>query len=177
VERGLIAPSVEAAGQGSKRSYDYSALLEFALCKELFGMGFGIQAVRKLLNDLRDDGNLRLWAENWDSYYEKIAEDFTRWYRTAHDDYPARPSFSDPNRPPGLFTKELADKIKPDRDVGVLFYCWRGEEVVREVVPLDLITAVEMVFPYRDIYQSSKLIIVDLGSLKSKIDHQILLSL
>ena len=72
-EKELVIPLVESKGAGSKRKYTYANLLEFSICKTLFDMGLGIHKVKLLLKDLRKDGQLTLWAEDYAKFLKKIA--------------------------------------------------------------------------------------------------------
>ena len=172
---GLVEPVIEASGAGSKRHYSYKNLLEFGLCKELFDLGLGIQSVKGILKDLRSDGDLEAWVENYESYFMQIARRFEEWFKTAHDSYPVPPDLTGLN-PFNWFTVEhLKKRIKPDNPVGVLFYCFKREEKIKVIVPHNLREAIESVFSYKDIYQSNKMIIIDLGRIKTLIDHRILL--
>jgi DNA-binding transcriptional MerR regulator len=176
-ERSLIEANVEASGQGSKRLYSYSNLLEFALSAELFDMGLGIQAVRNLLKGLRADGSLQLWVENFESYYRKMSADFHRWFTSTHEEYPAEPSLNDGSSPYVWPDYDLYKKIKPERDIGILVVAYKRSETVRVIVPFGLDESIKRVFNYRDINESSKILIVDLAKVKSRIDHRILLAL
>lgn len=61
-EKGLIIPVEDAKGAGSKRLYNYLNLLEFALCQMLFDMELGIHLVKRIVSDLREDQEIKLWA-------------------------------------------------------------------------------------------------------------------
>ena len=68
-EKGLIVPVTEAKGAGSKRQYNYFNLLEFSLCGMLFEMELGIQLVKRILSDIRNDGTLKDWAQGAQGNY------------------------------------------------------------------------------------------------------------
>jgi len=172
---GLVEPVVEASGAGSTREYSYANLLEFGLCKELFDIGLGIQSVKKILKDLREDGDLKSWAENYQSYYKEIAGEFERWFKSQRDKSFCPPEITGTNPFLWFSPNQLKKRMSPDNPVGVLFYCFKKEGNVKVVVPLNLKEAVESVFPYKDIWLSRKMIIVDMGMVKFDIDHKILL--
>ncbi|MGA1869412.1 MAG: MerR family transcriptional regulator [bacterium] len=71
-EKELVIPLVEAKGAGSKRKYTYTNLLEFSICKTLFDMGLGIHKVKQIAKDLRQDGHLTLWAEDYPGFLKKV---------------------------------------------------------------------------------------------------------
>ena len=49
-------------------------------------MGFGVEAVKKLLKDLRKDNTIRDWSNNFSEYNKKIYESQKRMYQRAIDD-------------------------------------------------------------------------------------------
>lgn len=63
-DKGLVLAFREATGGGSKRGYDYCNLIEFALCRELFGMGLSVQYVKRILGVLRDFNLLHEWIDD-----------------------------------------------------------------------------------------------------------------
>jgi len=63
-DKGLVIAAREAAGGGSKRGYDYKNCVEFALCKELFGVGFSVQHIKRILWVLRDNNLLQEWIDD-----------------------------------------------------------------------------------------------------------------
>ncbi|MGA1824181.1 MAG: MerR family transcriptional regulator [bacterium] len=71
-EKELVIPFVESKGAGSKRKYTYTNLFEFSICKTLFDMGLGIHKVKLLLRDLRNEGQLTLWVEDYAKFLKKI---------------------------------------------------------------------------------------------------------
>lgn len=71
-EKGLIVPFEESTGVGTKRGYDYTNLLEYALCKKLFSLGIGFRAVKIILGDIRANNMLKEWAEDYLSYFKKM---------------------------------------------------------------------------------------------------------
>ena len=171
---GLIEPTIEASGAGSTREYSYSNLLEFGLCKELFDMGIGIQSVKRILKDLREDGDLKSWAEDYETYYLDIAKEFEHWFKTQHGKTFCPPEITGENPFLWFNPNHLKKRLRPDKPVGILFYCFGKEGNVKVVVPLNLKEAVESVFEYKDIWLSKKMIIVDLGRIKQQIDRMIL---
>ena len=170
---GLIDPATEASGAGSKREYSYTNLLEFGLCKELFDIGLGIQSVKRILKDLREDGDLKSWAEDYKTYYPKIAKEFESWFETQRDKTFCPPEITGKNPFFWFMSKHPKKTMPPGTPVGVLFYCFKKEERIKVVVPLDLREAVESVFSYKDVWLSKKMIIVDLGMIKHQIDDMI----
>jgi DNA-binding transcriptional MerR regulator len=70
-ERGIITAHIESVGKWDKRKYDYTNLLEFSLSKQMFSMGIKFRIVKKLIGNLRDEGELREWAENFESTEQK----------------------------------------------------------------------------------------------------------
>ena len=52
-DKGLIVPVLEANGAGSKREYSFRNILEIAIIRELFEIGFGIWRVKKIMKEVR----------------------------------------------------------------------------------------------------------------------------
>ncbi len=176
-QTGLVEASVEASGAGSKREYSYTNLLEFGLCKELFDMGLGVQAVKKILKELREDGDLQAWANNFDDYYNRIADEFRTWFTSKQRAIPAPPKLTGDNPFLWFNTDHIKKRLADGRNVGVLFYCYKKGERIKLILPLRMKEALEAVYSYKDIYTSLKINIVDIGTIKVWIDHNIMLKI
>ncbi len=121
-EKGLVNPHMEATGAGTKRNYDYINLLEFGLCKVLFSMGTGVQTIKKILSELRQEKVIRDWAENFSAYYKMVFEENKDHYLRIKKDFelvndPKKDAFS------ALIGKIIAKgPDKPEVPKGILLY-------------------------------------------------------
>lgn len=79
-EKGLIVPSEESLGVGTKRRYSYINLLEFGLCKSLFAMGFGFRAVKMFVDQLRTNYTIQDWVNNWRNFYTESSRLFKEYW-------------------------------------------------------------------------------------------------
>jgi len=73
-EKGLVRAFEESTGVGTKRQYDYINLLEFSLCKSLFSLGMGFRIVKRIINQLSDQGDIRAWAEDFRGYFKQLTK-------------------------------------------------------------------------------------------------------
>jgi len=179
VEKSLVEPVTQARGAGSKREYSYLNLLELALCQHLTDIGLGVYPIKQILANLREKGDLKNWAENFDEF-------FRPWAKMVKEDIDAARKgeastsiwfthkkmkvFSDPQEPTDL--DNIIKHIKPKEPIGILIYCY-GEEEIYFVSPWDLKTTVdERVLD--EISSSDKALIINLGKIKRKIDSRIM---
>jgi DNA-binding transcriptional MerR regulator len=175
-QNGLIEAEIEASGAGSKRRYTFINLLEFALCEEFFSLGLGIQSVKKILKELRDGGDLKLWVEDFESYYKKIAAEFAQFYKSM-ETIPSPVNLTDSN--PFLWFQEsdFDSFIKDNNGSGILFYFFKGRERLKALVPLRMDRAIEAIYSYKGFSSSSKTIIINIGSIKLLVEQAIDLNL
>jgi len=172
VEKGITIPEKDSEGAGSRRLYNYLNLIELALAESLFNMHFGIHLVKKILTDLREDGMIRLWAEDFDSHFERLAKDFKEWY----DDYGKNSnSITDHN----IWQSQeiIKEGLKPKKPIGIAFYCFKENKTSKVIViPLDLkftLTPPLPTFLRDELLDSGCVVIIDLGQLKEKVDKGI----
>jgi DNA-binding transcriptional MerR regulator len=177
-EKGLVVPKVDAEGAGSKRGYSYTNLLEYGLCKILFDMGLGIHRVKKILQDLRDDGELEAWAENyktyWAEYFHKMQ---LKGFRMLANTFPDH--FGDPgNLGDSQLTAELEGhgykkpKFDAKTPMGILIYQFqRNGSNFRTIYPRTMDSLIKQ--ESKNLFQFKGLIIVDLGEIKKEIDAAI----
>lgn len=73
--QGLVLPSLEARGGGTKRRYDQVNLLELGVARDLlFVHGVGIQTVKRILQLARHESLLQDWLNNPTSFFAKQFE-------------------------------------------------------------------------------------------------------
>jgi DNA-binding transcriptional MerR regulator len=178
-EKGLVIPEVDAEGAGSKRKYSYTNLLEYGLCKALFDMGLGIYKVKRILQDLREDGDLKAWAENYKSYW---TEYFHKMHLKAFKMFneQIQPIVSDPKifDDPKLAEEWLEargykkQEFKAENPMGILIYQFRKDgSNQRTVYPATMDSLIKR--ESKPLFQFRSLIIVDLGEIKGEIDEAI----
>lgn len=180
VEKGLVIPEVDASGAGSKREYDYVNLLEFGLIESLFDIGFGIHLVKKIVLDLREAGDLREWAEDWDNYFLKVANKyliFIKENRKKNKSFALNSPYDPENTEDPTVIK---DNLKPKKPFGYLFYIFMKEGLNKKrIVPWEIKTPwdtsnfLNAPFLFEDIAKGKAMIIINLGEIKEKIDSKI----
>lgn len=75
--KGLIEARKPAKKSGARREYDYTNILEIALCRILFDIfGFQFYTVKMILQDLRRDGILADWIEEWGQIEREKKQEF-----------------------------------------------------------------------------------------------------
>ena len=89
-EKGLVVPSKESLGVGTKRGYNYQNLLEFGLCKSLFATGLGFRSIKKLISHLREKGIIQDWANKWEDVVKRTYEDFRAGWEKHLREHPVR---------------------------------------------------------------------------------------
>ena len=178
-DKGLVIPVIDASGAGSKREYSYINLLEFGLIENLFDMGLPIQLIKKIVMALREDDDFKEWAEDFDSYFLKVAEKVISWQEKHRKRNPiSNSSLYDPNN-----TKDpniVRNALRPKKPFGILFYTFRKDgHNKKRIVPWEIVypwddsNFLAAPFLYEDIIESKGMIIVNLGSLKEEIDKKI----
>jgi len=178
-DKGLVIPVIDASGAGSKREYSYVNLLEFGLIEYLFDIGLQIQMVKKIVVDLRGDGDFEKWATNFDDYFLNVAEKYVVWVK---DQEGKNKMFGtirlyDPDN-----TKDpnvIKNNLKPKKTFGFLFYTFKKDGNNKKrivpyeiIVPWDAHNFIVAPFLYEDIVTGSVLT-VNLGSIKEEIDKKI----
>jgi hypothetical protein len=178
-DKTLVIPVIDASGAGSKREYSYINLLEFGLIENLFDIGLGIQLVKKIVVALREDGDFKEWAEDFDSYFLKAAEKYISWIEKQQKRHKsAIGSLFDPNN-----TKDpniIKNALKPQKPYGILFYTFTKDGYNKKrivpweiVIPWDDSNFLAVPFLYEDIVTSKGMITVNLGRIKEDIDKKI----
>jgi DNA-binding transcriptional MerR regulator len=89
-EKGLVVPSKESLGVGTKRGYNYQNLLEFGLCKSLFATGLGFRAIKRLINLLRKEGVIQDWANKWEEVVKRAHKVFKAGWEKHLKEHPIR---------------------------------------------------------------------------------------
>jgi len=179
-EKGLVIPVVDASGAGSKREYDYTNLLEFGLIENLFKIGLGIHLVKKIVSDLREAGDFKDWAEDFDTFYLKSAEKYLLWvkeHQKKNQHFDFSPLY-DPEKTndPAL----VKNNLKPKKPHGFLFYTFKEDGFNKKrIVSGEIKPSWEdsnffsAGFLFEDIVLSRAMLIVNLGEIKEKIDTKI----
>jgi hypothetical protein len=172
VDKGLVVPKVGASGAGSKREYDYVNLLEFGLVEALFDLGQVLHQVKRIVTELREAGDFREWAEDWDGYFSKQAKRLLDWYNQQKHQS-SRPLYA-------LDSGDLntvKDALRPEKPTGILFYTFMEDgSSKKRIVPWEMKTPFDEAnfliapFLYEDMVAGKGLIIVNLGKIKEKID-------
>ena len=173
-DKSVIKPAREARGAGTKRGYDYINLIEFGIYKRLIEMGHGIQSVKSILSDLRDEELIKKWVHN-------DKELFRKYYQMAGF------SFLPINDTPKAIArvrsidqsfKEMfyIEPMKTKKTTGVLF-CFFGGALNRRYVivpqisftrPEKLLGALKHI--YRMLLSQEAVIVLNIGKIKNKID-------
>ena len=183
-ERGLIEPEKPAKKAGSRRGYNYINLLEFGLAKYLLDV-IGLQSytTKQILAQLREDGDIAVWASNYSSYCISFNR---RIENEKKEDLSSLHMAFRVNDPDGLGgTMDFNSDVKRVKDKkskvysGTLYYIFTNygkeklyKETIRIVSPWD-IGFTHKAFDYeelKDIITSRGMIIVNLGQIKEEID-------
>ena len=154
VDKALVVPIRNAEGAGSKRLYSYLNLLELSLAEKLFEMKLGIHLVKEILQELREEGILELWSENFKKHFEKLALHYSKG------------SF-------GEHKEAILNKLMPKTQVGILFYIYEKNNSKMIIIPWDFEFSWGVPFLQQEIFYSEGAIIVNLGEIKKKLDDSI----
>lgn len=179
-DKALVIPVVDASGAGSKREYSYINLLEFGLIENLFDMGLGIQLVKKIVVDLRKDGDFKEWAEDFDSYFLKSAEKYVAWVKEQEEKNKMFGTHllydPDNTKDPNI----IKNALKPKNQYGILFYTFKKDGYNKKrIVPWEIVVSYDTrnflaaPFLFEDIVTSKGMITVNLGGIKEEIDKKI----
>jgi hypothetical protein len=181
-DKGVVQPFVNSAGAGSQRRYNYVNLLEFALAEDFFSFGLGIHLVRKILNELRQGGHLRDWAENWYKYYGEVAAKHVKWLKKMHHDHPEEfPHFKSvvlrDGKDLGLLNpsvEKIIERLRPQKPVGLLVCKFKKEGLFElKVIPWDRENFLATLFLGEYAYSNARLLIINLGEIKMDVDRKI----
>ena len=173
-DKSVIIPAREARGAGTKRGYDYINLIEFGIYKRLIEMGHGIQSVKSILSDLRDEDLIKKWVHN-------DKELFRKYYQMAGF------SFLPVNDTPEAIARDRSlqqsfkemfyiEPMNTKKTTGVLF-CFLGGVLNRRYVIVPQISftrSQKLLGALKHIYgmllSQEAVIILNIGKIKSKID-------
>jgi DNA-binding transcriptional MerR regulator len=167
-EKGIIIPRQEAIRPGMARGYSYYNLLEVALCRELFTMGFGIYSIKKMMGEWRELGDIKKWADAWVEYFAKIDEAARQGYEREIKGL-SKSQISNLEKKGVIVQGRRVDDGRP---IGVLFYFFdlgRGEW--KTIVPHDVDTSIKQF--KNAILNCDRLLMINLGKLKERIDERI----
>lgn len=185
-QKGVVIPREEATGAGSRRKYTYTNLIEFALVENLLSLGLGIQLIKKILTDLRKDGDIYDWVEDWDNYFTKVAKKYILWIKEQQkkDKYFGFVLFNDgaknliktkdinPEDPKDV--KLIKERLKPKKPAGILAYRFKEDgSTEMNINPWDEENTLGTLFFHEYAYQSRGLLIINLGKIKSEVDSKI----
>lgn len=181
-EKGLVKPEKPAKKAGTRRGYNYINLLEFGLAKYLLNV-IGVQFFTALtiLNDLREDGDIELWASDLANY--RLS--FSTKIKSGKDELiNSRIAFreSDPSGHGGAIDHDdtlFKETQTPSKHVGTMYYIFSGEgktkERTRILSPWDLSKTKE-VFSYEwvdEVIKIDGLIVINMGKIKEEINRGI----
>jgi len=178
VEKSLVEPVTQARGAGSKREYSSLNLLELALCKHLSDIGLGVYAIKQILVNLRENEDLKNWAENFDNFFRPFAKTLKEEIDEGRKNEASSSVcfrdermkvFNDPREPTDV--ENIIKRMKPKEPIGVLVYCYKEEEVYF-VSPWDMKTTIDGRV-LDEISSSDKALIINLGKIKREIDSKI----
>ena len=172
-EKGIIRPSKDSTGTGVRREYDYINLLEFGLCKKLYSIGLNFRSVKAMVSILRENGIVKSWAEDFQTYYLKVAEQHRktleeiaveikddpeklREFREIYDQF-LNQRF-EPEQPEGVLVYFFDDGIN---NFDVRIYPWESDYVVRLNELKDGFS----------VYGAA--ILIDIGKIKREIDKRL----
>jgi len=178
-DKGVVVPKEEAGGLGSKRGYGYVNLVETRICKVLVvDLSQGIQLVKRILSDLREENALRRWAHDPKEYFRREWEKLGRVYKEAPvegDKEAGRWAFLT-----AQFHKFfLNSPIVLERASGVLFSFF-GPSVKRShyIFPdlydfesLEAFTAMEIIYSHLSLYDGA--VFLNIGRIKGFIDESL----
>ena len=180
-EKGLVHPERPALKAGTMRGYSYKNLLELGLVKYLTDV-IGVQffTAKTILDDLRSDGEIEIWASNYSAYRLSFSD--TTIDQNNNELISAKVAFRE-KCPTGIGgTLESIPKNFPKikAEDGTLYYIFSDEEsekgyktTIRIISPWKLSETMEA-FNYQgnleSIVNSKGMIIVNMGKIKREID-------
>jgi len=173
-EKSIITPFKETTGAGVKREYDYVNLLEIYLCRHLLLMGFGIQHIKNTLNNLRYNGNMREWANNFGDYYLTEFNKTKKLLKNQIVKLTKEKGSKD--------TLDILKKIFknydlpriPDKPVGLLMIFYSYQECENHIlVPWNMNYALNLNYIQESFNDSVASVTIDLGKIKSSLDAKL----
>ncbi len=172
-EKSLINAFIEPTGSGTKRGYDDTNLLEYALSKKLFSLGFGFRAVKKMLNALRDSGMIRDWANDFTKYFTEIFES-----HISHINKQIKEEETHGNIKAVEILKEFKNKflqapLCPDKHTGVLAYFFGEEKDYFLIIPWDMDYVINLDIIKEAFKERDAGILIDIGKIRKEIDSKI----
>jgi DNA-binding transcriptional MerR regulator len=183
-EKGLIKPERPAMKAGTMRGYSYKNLLELGLVKYLMDV-IGVQffTAKTILEDLRADGTIEVWASNYSAYLLSFADKITDKNNKIISDSDIKFADRDPRGIGGTVESIPKNLPKPKAEDGTLYYIFSdfGSEkgyktVIRIISPWKLSQTIEAFKHqgnYEEIINSNGMIIVNMGKIKREIDKGI----
>jgi len=185
-QRGLVFPRKPAKKAGQRRGYDFQDLLQFKLAHCLLDI-IGVQffTCKTLLDELRADGEIEIWASDYSNYTLSFKnKEMTREREELVSSH-FRSRVSDPRGLGGTFdhipTNETSKGKADESFEGTLYYIIiereKSLESIRIISPWNLSQTLEA-FAYQDeeiedILSASGMITVNLGRLKSGLKERI----
>lgn len=183
-EKGLIKPERPAMKAGTMRGYGYKNLLELGLAKYLMDV-IRVQffTAKTILDDLRDDGIIEIWASNYSAYLLNFADKITNIKNEEISRSNISVSDNDPRGTGGILESIPKNLPKPKVEDGTLYYIFSdfGSEkdyktTIRIISPWNLsktLEAFEYQGNFEEIINSRCMIIVNMGKIKHEIDKGI----
>lgn len=181
-DKGVVRPIREATGGGSKRGYSYLNLIEAGLSKRLIEKGLGIQAVKRILTNIRESNLIARWIDDPKEFFRKQwisgilgfhgplsqndPEEVSRWQEIHAS----------------LREMFVVEPLEEKKIQGVLFYfLWGTFDEKPFIFPrLKLKSSPKTLEASRLLYsfitQYEGLLIINIGKIKNRIDEKILAS-
>lgn len=178
-DKRIIKPKKGGKGLGHKRGYDVVNLYEIRLVKTMMEqMSQPVHLIKDILDGLRENDMLRLWATNQKEYFEKAFERMVPNYKETHfrDD-------KDQARWEHVFSHFHKFFIKSPlltKQANGVLYSFFGSEikqkywilpVIYSITDYEATIAMEILHFYSRIYDQA--LFVNLGKIKDYIDRKI----
>src|SRR4030042_2311707 len=177
VDKGLIVPVQNAKGAGSKRLYSYLNLLDFSLAEILFNMELGIHLVKRILSDLKREGILELWAENFEGHFTRLAKEYSQWAKDGmnqRDGWSLVLSNGNKKIIDWGDVEEIKKGLMPKTQIGSFFYCFKEDGTNKmTIIPWDLKFSIGVPFLQKEIFESKGIIVINLGEIKENLDKMV----
>jgi len=180
-EKGLVIPARPAKKAGTMRWYNYLNLLEFALAKVLLDrVGVQFYTAKSILDGLREDGEINIWASDYNGYCIRFAHKLKSIKNEELGGFSVAFRAGDPQRLGGTvdFQRDLKRNL-PENYEGTLFLFLLGEaeglhEDIRIISPWDETETLQKLksaplFPEKWIGK----IVIDMGEIKRLVDSGI----
>jgi DNA-binding transcriptional MerR regulator len=188
-EKRLVKPAIEARGAGHRRAYDYVNLLEFGLVKHLLDLGLGIETVKRMLDELRQEGMLRAWAGEFLDYLRRFYMKPMEFLKRKYEACGPRSSWTDGglNITPKNQEQKLWEEMYrnfgpewpigdiPENQTGILFWMPMPDKegFYCSVLPLPIDLAFMEPKLASSFLMATGAIVIDVGRIKRGIDERL----